>query len=53
VSKDETTRQIVPEKTEAPGPEASNKDVDYIIRHASGRNYAKKKYKKPDTTPKD
>ena len=34
---DKTARQIVPEKTEAPAPEASNEDVDYIIRHASGK----------------
>jgi hypothetical protein len=28
---DKTARQIVPEKTEAPAPKASNEDVDYII----------------------
>jgi hypothetical protein len=28
---DKTTGQIVPEKTEAPAPEAPNEDVDYII----------------------
>jgi hypothetical protein len=39
-----TTRHIAPEKSEAPAPEAPNEDVDYIIRHALGRNYPKKKY---------
>ena len=34
---DKTVGQIVPEKTEAPAPEAPNEDVDYIIRHASGK----------------
>jgi hypothetical protein len=34
---EKTTEQIVPENIEAPAPEASNKNVDYIIRHASGK----------------
>jgi hypothetical protein len=34
---DKTARHIVPEKTEAPAFEAPNEDVDYIIRHASGK----------------
>jgi hypothetical protein len=34
---EETTEQIAPEKIEAPAPEASNKNTDYIIRHASGK----------------
>jgi hypothetical protein len=34
---DKTAGQIVPEKTEAPAPEVPNEDVDYIIRHASGK----------------
>jgi hypothetical protein len=29
--------QIAPEKIEAPAPEASNKNDDYIICHASGK----------------
>jgi hypothetical protein len=33
---DKTTGQIVSEKTEAP-----NKDIDYIIRHASGKKLSK------------
>jgi hypothetical protein len=32
-----TTEQTAPEKIEAPTPEASNKNADYIIRHASGK----------------
>jgi hypothetical protein len=38
---DKTAGQIVPEKTEAPAPEAPNEDVDYIIRHASGKKLSK------------
>jgi hypothetical protein len=35
--KDKSTERIATEKIEAPGPEASNKSIDYIIRHASGK----------------
>jgi hypothetical protein len=35
--KEKLTEQIASEKIEAPAPEASNKNVDYIIRHASGK----------------
>jgi hypothetical protein len=35
--KEKSTERIVTEKIEAPGPEASNKSIDYIIRHASGK----------------
>jgi hypothetical protein len=35
---DKTAGQIVSEKTEAPTPEAPVKNIDYIIRHASGKN---------------
>jgi hypothetical protein len=34
---EKTAGQIVPEKTETPALEAPNEDVDYIIRHASGK----------------
>jgi hypothetical protein len=34
---EKTTKQIAPEKIEAPAPEASNKNEDDIIRHASGK----------------
>jgi hypothetical protein len=37
VPEEKTAGQIVPEKTETPAPEALNEDVDYIIRHASGK----------------
>jgi hypothetical protein len=33
--KEKSTEQIATEKIEAPGPEASNKSIDYIICHAS------------------
>jgi hypothetical protein len=35
---DKTVGQIVSEKTKAPAPKALVEDVDYIIRHASGKN---------------
>jgi hypothetical protein len=34
-SEEKATEQIASEKIEAPAPEASNKDTDYIIHHAS------------------
>jgi hypothetical protein len=35
--KEKSTERIATEKIEAPGPEASNKSIDYIIRRASGK----------------
>jgi hypothetical protein len=35
--KKKSTERIASEKIEAPGPEASNKSIDYIIHHASGK----------------
>jgi hypothetical protein len=35
--KEKTTKQIASEKIEAPALETSNKNIDYIIRHASGK----------------
>jgi hypothetical protein len=35
--KEKSTEQIATGKTEAPGPEASDKSIDYIICHASGK----------------
>jgi hypothetical protein len=35
--KEKSTERIATEKIEAPGREASNKSIDYIIRHASGK----------------
>jgi hypothetical protein len=34
---EKTVRQIAPEKIETPAPEALIKNIDYIIRHASGK----------------
>jgi hypothetical protein len=36
-SKEKTTEQIASKKIEASAPEALDKDIDYIIRHASGK----------------
>jgi hypothetical protein len=38
-----TTRQDLMEKAKSPAPEAPAEDVNYIIRHAWGKNYPKKK----------
>jgi hypothetical protein len=34
----DTAEQILPEKTATPTPEASSKVLDYIVRHASGKD---------------
>jgi hypothetical protein len=36
-SEEKATEQIASEKIKALAPEASNKDIDYIIRHALGK----------------
>jgi hypothetical protein len=36
-AEEEGIEQILPEKAAAPAPEASSEDLDYIIRHASGK----------------
>jgi hypothetical protein len=36
-AEEEGIEQILPEKAAAPTPEASSEDLDYIIRHASGK----------------
>ena len=41
----------VAEKAKSPVPEASFEDIDFIIRHALGKNYLKKKLQKPNTMP--
>jgi hypothetical protein len=35
--KEKSTERIATKKIEAPGPKASNKSIDYVIRHASGK----------------
>jgi hypothetical protein len=44
---------ILVEEISAITPEASPKVLDYIVRHASGKNYQKKKSKRPSFTPKN
>jgi hypothetical protein len=39
--KEKSTERIATEKIEAPASEASNKSIDYIIRHASGKELSK------------
>jgi hypothetical protein len=45
--------QDMAEKAKSLVSEALVEDVDYIFRHASGKNYPKKKSWKPDTMPKN
>jgi hypothetical protein len=41
--KEKLTERIASEKIEALAPEASNKSIDYIIRHASGKELSQEK----------
>jgi hypothetical protein len=38
----EAIEQILPEKAVAPSPEALKENIEYIIRHASGKKLSKK-----------
>jgi hypothetical protein len=49
----EAVEQIMSEKTATPTPEASSEDFDYIVRHASGKDYLKKRFLKLNTMPKN
>ena len=49
----ETIKQILSEKTAIPIPEASFEALDYIVRHASGKGYLKKKSEKLNTMPRN
>jgi hypothetical protein len=40
VPEEKTAGQIAPEKIEAVSPEAPNENVEYIIRHASGKKFS-------------
>jgi hypothetical protein len=49
-----TTEQDMSKKAKSHVPEALVEDVDYIVRHASGKkNYLKKKSWRPNSMPKD
>jgi hypothetical protein len=41
--KEKSTERIATEKIEAPSPEASNKSIDYVIRHALGKVLSQEK----------
>jgi hypothetical protein len=43
----------VAEEAKSTAPEVLSEDLDYIIRHASGKNYPKKKFQKPNTMPRN
>jgi hypothetical protein len=40
-SEEKAAKQIAPEKIETPSPEALIENIDYIIRHASGKKLSK------------
>jgi hypothetical protein len=46
-AEEEATEQSLPEKTPASGPEALKENIEYILRHASG-----KKNEKLNTMPR-
>jgi hypothetical protein len=50
---EEAIEQILPEKAATPTSEAPSEVLDYIIRHASGKDYLKKKILKLNTTPEN
>jgi hypothetical protein len=50
---EEAIEQILPEKAVAPTPGAPSEDLDYVIRHTSGKNYLKKKILKLNTMPEN
>jgi hypothetical protein len=52
-AEEETIEQILPEKVAAPAPEAPSEDLGYVIRHASGKRYLKKKFLKLNTMPEN
>jgi hypothetical protein len=51
--KEKITEPTFVEEIGVIAPEASSKVRDYIVRHASGKNYQKKKSKRPSATPKN
>jgi hypothetical protein len=48
----EIIEQTLPEKVAAPAPEALKESIEYIIRHASGKDSQKKKNEKLNTMPR-
>jgi hypothetical protein len=42
----------LPEKVAAPAPEALKESIEYIVRHASGKDSLKKKNEKLNTMPR-
>jgi hypothetical protein len=58
-AEEEAIEQILPEKAAAPTPEAPSEDLDYIIRHASGKrlseeeNFEAKHYARELKYPKE
>ena len=44
---------ILVEEIDTAAPEAPSRIYDYIVRHASGKNYPKKKFLKLITMPKN
>jgi hypothetical protein len=51
--KEKSTERIATEKIETPGPKASNKSIDYIIRHASGKVLSQEEMLEANTMPKN
>jgi hypothetical protein len=53
VIEEKAREQVASERAEAPASEASKESTDYIIRHASGRDFLKEKNWKHYAMPKN
>jgi hypothetical protein len=51
-TEEKATEQISPEKVATPAPEALKESIDYIICHASERDFLRKKNEKLNIMPK-
>ena len=49
---EKATEQVSPEKVATPAPEALKESIDYIICHASGKRFLRKKNEKLNIMPK-
>jgi hypothetical protein len=52
-SEEKATEQIASKKIETSAPEASDKDIDYIIRHASGKELSQEEARSTTLCPKN
>jgi hypothetical protein len=53
IEEEKITEPTFVEEISAAAPEASRKVLDYIVRHASGKQLSEKENKRPNFTPKN